>query len=275
MREDMAKLLTEAERYGSSNPSQKWGKRLRYDPDSDYDNEIQRAGMSRRGNGHRSHKINGKELSDVLNPLQGYLRKSVGRPWDEVYSELCKNLDRRSVSGLHVFQHLWQFVAKNTVMCMDGEVREWGSRGGYLSKPDWYYVHPYTGILCDSGHEGRWRYRYPKQEKPVTEIRLSDIARYEQFDGIWYYCENYEIEHEGKTLIAPHFIRVKDTIKVDGEVDDQGKPLVFYLVKWTEHIDTKRQLNRKELKKAGLKNQAKPGKPFSRRDSKALAAKAK
>src|ERR1700728_1507846 len=105
----MSKLLTEAERYGSSNPSQKWGKRLRYDPDSDYEDEfIGRVSMSRRSR-HRSHKILSKDLSDVLNPLEGYLHKSKGWPWDDVYSEICKNLDRRSVTGLHVFTHLWQF----------------------------------------------------------------------------------------------------------------------------------------------------------------------
>jgi hypothetical protein len=267
----MAKLLTEAERYGSKNRSQKWGKRFKYNPDSDYDDQPYRASMSR----HRQDDC-GKNLSDVLNPLKGYLHKSVGRHWDDVYSEICQNLDRRSVTGLHVFTHLWQFVAKNTVMCIDGKVREWAGGGGYLTEPYNYYIHPYTGILCDSGYSGwrEWRRsNRTRKEKPVTEIRLSDIGRYEKFDGIWYYCENYAIKHEGKTLIRPGYFRVNDAIKIDGEVNEEGEPLVFYLIKWTEHISTKRQLNRKELKKAGLKNDPPNPKAFSRRERKALERK--
>jgi hypothetical protein len=258
MRPDMAKLLTEAERYGSKNRSQKWGKRLKYDPDSDYDDQPSRASMSR----HWQDSDGGKTLSDVLNPLKGYLHKNVGRHWDDVYSEICQNLDRRSVTGLHVFTHLWQFVAKNTVMCIDGKVREWGYYGGFLTEPSDYYIHPYTGILCDSGNQGT-RYRYPKKKEPITNIRISDIASYNKFDGIWYYCENYKIEREGLTEEKPwSYVRI---IERDG--------FGWYVIKEIEYVSTKVQLNIKELKKAGLKNDPPNPKAFSRRERKALERK--
>ena len=119
-----------------------------------------------------------------------------------------------------------------------------------------YYIHPYRDFVRQWVQRmARMAAQQSHQERKARHRdSLSDIGRYEKFDGIWYYCENYAIKHEGKTLIRPGYFRVNDAIKIDGEVNEEGEPLVFYLIKWTEHISTKRQLNRKELKKAGLKN---------------------
>lgn len=41
-------------------------------------------------------------LTDKLKPLEKYLQANAGRPWDKVYSELCKKFDRRSLQGNHI-----------------------------------------------------------------------------------------------------------------------------------------------------------------------------
>lgn len=208
-------------------------------------------------------KFGGKDLSDVLNPLKGYLRANLGRPWDKIYSELCQNLDRRSVSGNHVFQHIWDFVAKN---CWIGQetrkVYELHNRG-WSSLVNGFYVHPFTGLLKEQKLPSKKSERAVKKAKePVTLIKLSPTSWYEKLEGIWYYLENYEIIHEHKSAKKPHFIwGVK-------EIQEEG---VTYVWKDRESVYHKYQLNGKELKKLGLENERKLPAPFSRRESKRLS----
>lgn len=233
----MAKLLTEKERGGSGAPSQKWGKRLRFDPDSDYEDEPVRARMSR-------HAIpskfgGGKSLSDVLGPLKGYLRKNCGRPWDDVYSELAKGLDKRSVSGLHVFTHLWQFVSP---ICWIGA--ETGTiysveRFGEYGVPNAFYVHPFTGLLCKSevipSRKTSKRRKRGELNRPVEKIRLQGEGKtVELIKGIWYYMSN--------KLVTHHVIKI----------DKQGLPYDHSYQTW--EFEAKIQLNKKELKKLKIKN---------------------
>ena len=241
MKPYFSKLLTEQERAGSRNRSTKWGLRLQYDPDSDYEDQPTRVKMCRRNRITPTGDYNWKELTDVLSPLHGYLRKNVGRPWDDVYSELCEGLDRRSVSGLHVFTHLWQFVDKHTVMCNDGKVRAWASFGGYLSLPDDYYVHPYTGILCES--ERHYRYRRDKERHP-DRVFISNNSSYIRFDGIWYYVEYRQpmvIESCSTYIIEIPPIHYG----TPGWKESQGLKVV---------ITKKRQLGKKQLRFLKLQN---------------------
>jgi hypothetical protein len=79
MRDDMAKVVTERPRRGHGNKSKKTSGTLirHYDPDA-----------------------------NLLSPLKRYLRSCVGRPWRKVHSELSRTLDRRSVTGSHIWDHL-------------------------------------------------------------------------------------------------------------------------------------------------------------------------
>jgi hypothetical protein len=267
MRPDMAKLLTEAERYGSWKPSRKWGKRLKYDPNSDYEDEVVgRAKMSR----NQDHtKLGGKDLSDVLNPLKGYLRANLGRSWDKIYSELSQNLDRRSVSGQHVFQHIWDYVAKN---CWIGEGKPNKVYELFRNDPvlvDGFYIHPFTGLLREQRLPSRKAEKAARKAKePITSIKISATERYEKFDGIWFYLNNYKVEHEATTTIFSYYLReVSPRIEFE---DENGDKKTLYTYKWTERFDVKRQLNGKELKKLGLENEIKEPRPLSRRESRRL-----
>lgn len=105
MRNDMAKVVTEAPRRGHANRSTKWGRRLTKDEYALDDHGATRAPVSR----HRQYGWNAKEFSDSLGPLRGYLRKQVGRPWDKVWSEIATTLDSRSLTGRHIFDHIrWE-----------------------------------------------------------------------------------------------------------------------------------------------------------------------
>jgi len=145
MREDMAKVVTERPRRGHGNPSKKTtGPRIRaYDPDRDYD-EPTRLPIAR----GRQYGYDCKEFSDRLGPLKRYLRSCIGRPWNKIHSELSQKLDRRSLSGSHIWDHLrWEI---ETDCYMGADRLAYPTRRTYgLSEVPVHglYVHPKTGLI--------------------------------------------------------------------------------------------------------------------------------
>lgn len=198
MRPDLAKLTTEKERRGSSGYSKKYGGKVRivHDDEHDYEEEF---GGFRSSSRRRAYGWNCKEFSDVLAPLRGALRKNVGRPWDKVYSEFCEVLDRRSLSGIHIFSHLVGFkngrggevTVNGLFIGEDGKVYEYPYGGHFFGKTakaseaDDFYVHPKTGILC---YSERQRHRYPDGE--LVRLRDNDVRigdkNYKMINGLWF-----------------------------------------------------------------------------------------
>ena len=142
MRSDMAKVVTERPRRGHTNPSKKWGRRLRKNEYDAEDHGPTRAPIARR----HQYGWNAKEFSDLLGPLRRYLRKQVGRPWNKVWSEITRNLDSRSLSGQHIFDHIHWEVAQHVRLAADG--RLYHNRWSALVPVSGLYVHPTTGLLC-------------------------------------------------------------------------------------------------------------------------------
>jgi hypothetical protein len=147
MRDDMAKVVTERPRQGHGNRSNKTTGRpiRRYDPNVDYD-EPTRLPVSR----GRQYGYDAKEFSDLINPLRRYVRSCVGRPWNKVHSELSQKLDRRGVSGSHIWDHVMREIE---VDCYIGNDRlAYPSDRTYrcVEWPvDGLYVHPKTGLIRD------------------------------------------------------------------------------------------------------------------------------
>ncbi len=108
---------------------------------------------------HESIRMSGKinsrtSLTDNLEPLERWLAAQVGRPWAKVYSELGQIIKPDSMHGMHIREHLWQYVQPKTWLDANGELvvpERFGNIRGPLTKfhtfqPD-YFVHPVTGIL--------------------------------------------------------------------------------------------------------------------------------
>ncbi len=143
MRKDMARVVTEAPRRGHANPSRKWGRRLTKDEYDVDDHGASRAPISP----HRQYGWNAKEFSDVLGPLRRFLHKQVGRPWDKVWSEITQTLDSRSLTGLHIFDHIRWEVEQDAWIGNDGRLyhkRRWGA----IELMSGLYVHPANRLLC-------------------------------------------------------------------------------------------------------------------------------
>ena len=145
MRDDMAKVVTERPRRGHGNTSRKTTGSLirRYDPDADYDQAVRLPVARRRQYGYQA-----KEFSDLINPLKRYLRSCVGRLWSKVHSELSRTLDRRSVSGSHIWDHVMSLIETD---CYIGADRLPYSNRGHRRRGEWpvngLYVDPRTGIV--------------------------------------------------------------------------------------------------------------------------------
>ncbi|KIG12561.1 hypothetical protein DB30_01271 [Enhygromyxa salina] len=90
-----------------------------------------------------------KWLNENLQPLRRFLLSNLGRPWDQVYSELRANLRVRKAIDLHILQHLERMVALDVryegrvpmVLDRDGWRPIYGTRWHEL------YVCPRTGLL--------------------------------------------------------------------------------------------------------------------------------
>ncbi len=85
-------------------------------------------------------------FDDNLAPLLRYLQQSVGRRWDDVYAELSQKLDRSTVTGLHVFDHLRQYLEPYSFQKSKEKIEHYSPRKDGVSRN--FRVHPVTGILC-------------------------------------------------------------------------------------------------------------------------------
>jgi hypothetical protein len=172
MRPDMQRVLIDCYRSGLRIKSDRSGRpRVQQYPDADSD-----AGP------HRPKRLRTRWFSDNLGPLRRWLRDQVGRPWNSVWSELCDGVDRNTVAGQHLLEHVFWEVERDCRM--DGRValksvdRRW--RGGRV---EGLYVHPRTGLL-------RWQAPLPSpRPQPPQDWRLlprGDERLLRQIHGLWF-----------------------------------------------------------------------------------------
>ena len=137
MRDDMAQVIVERPRIPAFNSRK--GRR------QDFEDLPTREGM------RRPYVLRGncKELNENLTPLRRYLESQVGRPWNQVYSEIAAHLRVDNDVQQHVRDHLKDFVAVKPIR----STARWHRLGGGLIRFDglWHqplYVDPRTGLLC-------------------------------------------------------------------------------------------------------------------------------
>jgi hypothetical protein len=95
-----------------------------------------------------------KRLNENLAPLLRFLRRSVGRPWNAVHSEICAQISANSAVQKHVLDHVRQMVETNAVL-IAGQPYEpialGTRRDRYLPicsrRMRAFYVCPHTGLL--------------------------------------------------------------------------------------------------------------------------------
>lgn len=159
--------------------------------------------------------FSGKSLNDFLSPVRGFLRKSLGRRWDDVYSEISTFLKPTSVMQRHVLEHVRDYVRTDIVSDEHGHLVD--SKGchvrvSYYRQAPTFYVRPADGTLQLASHmtpdpavmvvprrEIGWGLaRRRKAYDPFDRDEIPNIdKKYHKKDGIWYRLEFSIVPIEG------------------------------------------------------------------------------
>lgn len=125
-----------------------------------------------------------KAFSDLLGPIEGYLKSKIGCNWDDVYSEIRKTLKTGGWPTRHIL-HAHIDVATCVEIAPNGhlyEVDKWGD----TRRVSGFYVDPRTGKLCWA--ERRWRYAYlsPPVLPHKPNYFVAGDLRFVQVNGLWF-----------------------------------------------------------------------------------------
>lgn len=183
MRADMGKVLVERPRLGrgraANEPGKGYRKRVRKCLDAG-DWPPAREGMK------RPYVHNAKSFNEHLGPLRRFLQSNVGRPWDKIYSEICRHVDRGNVVQKHILTHLFEYVVTDVIL-IDGKPCHGASGWKYgapLHETDYgqqWYVCPKSGLLRQSRLAPRRR----KKSEPVRRVVLSRTQMCLYLKGQW------------------------------------------------------------------------------------------
>jgi hypothetical protein len=122
MRKDMGKVVIERPRHCHYERSAKARHMVkivyRKEVREDFEDTSDYCGWDHEGFTHFSgkkavrfiRKLNIKQSTDLLGPIKRFLRKSVGRSWNDVYSEASEVLGKRNIAVSHVLEHLCDMV---------------------------------------------------------------------------------------------------------------------------------------------------------------------
>lgn len=137
MRADMFKVVVERPRWGAGHAPRV---KLRKDRNPD-----------RKCAGHKRYALENAKYTKCLNenlaPLKRYLQKQRGRLWDDVYSEICAQIDTRSTVKTHVRDHIEDLIAVRILVTTDGQWFRHTRCGGIRPLERWWpplYVDPDT-----------------------------------------------------------------------------------------------------------------------------------
>jgi hypothetical protein len=142
MRADMAQVIIERPRYGSSDPSRKKSYR-KHQQRTPLDEQPRHEPMLGRWRGMS------KMLNEHLGPLRRFLRSRVGRPWNNVHRELCEHVSFDNAVQKHILAHIHESVSRVVERVGDqiyDRDRRWGGHNRGL-RPGELYVDPDTGYL--------------------------------------------------------------------------------------------------------------------------------
>ena len=132
---------------------------------------------------HMSMSKGNKDFTDLLGPLRRYLLQSVGRRWDDVYSEISQNIPSDSMQGRHIRQHVEGYVEQEVILIDNKPYRMPKYGTGPVPITRHFYVNPVTGLL-QKPVGGRGLYLTPDgrllrletwaaqhQDKPVERVK--------------------------------------------------------------------------------------------------------
>jgi hypothetical protein len=178
--------------------------------------------------------------------LKRLLHKNTGRPWNQVYSELCQQADIRSYQGHSFREAVDMYVEKSCYIDENGKIQT--NRGWALN--DDFYIHPVTGTLEWEPDHRRWGWYKP----PVQAVFEVNGVLYHKHDGVWDRVEMAKYKDKKGLFVSDKFFDVLDPwehtninqLKYKYGLDPDGD--VQYCV-WKQSANS-REINK--LKKKGV-----------------------
>lgn len=168
MRQDMAKVIVTRARLG--------GGMTRKGRVDEFENTPAIESMTRK---HKA-AYNNKQLNEYLSPLYRYLDKQVGRPWNDVYSEIRSQIKTGHTVQEHVLIHVKERIYENTfiegdkIYCL-----RWGSK-----------IELHSGALyvddCGILRKNKVSARKVKTNHSSKNYFIVDGVIYFKTSGIWY-----------------------------------------------------------------------------------------
>jgi hypothetical protein len=199
MRDDMYKVIVERPRKGSRHTNASDSRIFRGSEEV-----ASKIGIKR---GHLDRKY----LNENLAPLRRFLESQVGRPWNKVYAELSRGIDRRNTVQEHIYTHIESYVALHTrwvdtgvkrpsnVDCVRILGERWSDKPGSLAESHaLMYVHPLTGILlCNryraSYSERRRQYRAESEKGALADrVVISADKELRRIEDLWFEIDYVE-----------------------------------------------------------------------------------
>lgn len=193
MREDFKHLLTERERHNSRWNYTKGHKKLQQqDEAGDYEDWAPGGKVSMKKTALGKSRTS-KTLNENLSPLNKFLHGSVGRLWDEVFSEISEACPKDSAVNAHIYQHLFDFVILNPHF-EDGKIYSHNSFGShsprYSTQSSFAGYVDGEGILreCPRRETSRSMTKKDKKLRESFEKVLSPTLWLVKLDGYWNYA---------------------------------------------------------------------------------------
>ena len=114
----------------------------------------------------------------------------------KVYGELLQAVDTRSAIGLHVMQHVGDFVATQVEFVDGVPYYRWY---GFVRQVRGLFVHPKTGLLREHRISRKPRPSpIPADEQEL--VRISASERFEKWKGLWFRLE-FAVNDAGEMLV--------------------------------------------------------------------------
>ena len=191
----------------------------------------------------RRHIGYGKDFHGRLAPLRRWLESQVGRPWNDIYSEACRTVDKRSIAGWHFIDYLLNMVYIKTET-INGKVHSWDGYG--LDReifPNDLYVD--ADCILRKYKANQPRYSRSKKAYNPNVRKVNDFLSYKRINGAW-----FELSYRKFTESIAYDVEQKKSVY--NKVQHNST----WGIPWWEttkyYCWKKRQLSKKEIRDLGL-----------------------
>jgi len=144
----------------------------------------------------RPHIMNyeGKRLNENLRPLERFIAKQIGRPWNKVYSEINEHISVNNAVQAHIREHIDGMIAVKTFRDKTGRVWRMGSLWPMELRKGDLYVDS-DGIIKKFKRQPEFKPARGMKVYAIYRARATESPEYDD-RGYYYRMEFRVVEHK-------------------------------------------------------------------------------